>query len=517
MAAFEGIDLNSTAGVDVPTGLNGGSGNIELGKTADFINDGMKVIVNDHGEFNLHGCIMYALWYELYKGDRTAARKNCDASTIAAAQEIIVQRIIQHDILQLFVHARMIIGIRVTDSIRLTEMNRVANFPELARTAKNVYNYILNPSNTAAHNLIDKNNKFVLFNLIGVHIHRVQYRGHTWYSGKTSDPNSVQYKICNLAGPDKSEFRTHMNSCGHDLWHFLQDDIMKDAVLAMAGCNDKMNPAHPYVANPTCLGYIYNNVDITGKSLKEVVNLPQEVTDRLPADELGKGAVAVGMEELLSFFSIIYMKLKIQGAEEMEALIQQLSRAFLENSFQRAELVQMKETLAPILVLAHGFAHGDAVSRVIEEDNTAIGALARRMTHENLHGRSLRTLVDSLKPAEETTASAVKSLILRVASCLNSTIETMNRNLADDKKLDPVELDAEEVIVKVAESNADKAAAAQAKMMESMMTRGMGRLAIGPDPAAAAMPSAPRLALPPSTTLSAAPARPAQVPVPGTT
>jgi len=141
----------------------------------------------------------------------------------------------------------------------------------------------------------------------------------------------------------------------------------------------------------------------------------------------------VGIGQVLSCFSIIRMKLKTQGAEEMGALTQQLSQPFLETSFQRAELVQMEETLASILIRAYGFAHGDSASTAMKEDNAVIRALARRMSCEKFYSRSLRTLVHSLRPAEEITSTAVRFLVLRVASCLNVTINAVIRNLADDR------------------------------------------------------------------------------------
>jgi len=448
-----------------PSDFNGFINSVDVVKPSTHIKDQYKISINDAYQFDLKASIASELLRNSSPND-----DDVRAPAVESSMKRIGALMVMHVILSLVAKAGLTISYRSSDVYTYATENERFRTAEIATAYKEAANkiYAAIVASPSALSVAFEDSKHIILAIVANAMHRDMHEGHNWYTDYTNKSNTGTNRCIAVAGEGRLAFANFMVAHGHDIWHVLGDKCLASIASAIVGVDEKILPG-----NTT-----YNGVVYVDASLSSILKLPESATDRYPVGVMGKSAMIKGLEASVMMIDDITSKVRVPNVVAVTTAIYQVSQYIKNGSYERRELLNLRDVLAPILAASAGYcksATGLAVTVAICD---SLNALASKHTQYYAKGSILATRMRDVKADNAAVSSAIESVFGMMITSLESTAVPNLTSMTPVTDVSTANSTQEAIEFKVSETNRKLQVVSAAEKVQSVTDVAFDRLEV---------------------------------------
>lgn len=401
------IDSGVAAPAEGRTGYNGHIACVDLSKPVDTISEKYKIVTCTGGGLDHFRCVAFAIFCE--QGCPSKATK-ITAEHLQNVMPRLGHIMAIHTILVTLHAAGVNVTYRTSDCLTTAQFESIDGHEALLDASLRLIEALRNDEGFLAKQLSES--KFVLLCAIANAIHREQCEGHNWYTNNGRIKGTTTSRTLAVAGEHAQEFSNFMSIHGHDLWHFASDKSLYGMAGVMCG----------YKSAVIARNFTYNGTEVKGWTIQEVFAIGDAATDRFPPGIMGKGSMMVGLGMLGSMLTAISMKVVVDGIGKLLNAIEEL-KIEVASINDRSELLNKKNELSKVCVIAYGFFCADPANQGTLTDARALSALAARDLSAKSMGASMYTYLNGVESDPQAIASTFAALLETVKESVGGSAE----------------------------------------------------------------------------------------------
>lgn len=404
------------AGPVVADDFNGFLGNIDLTSPMSFVDNKYKIVLSANNQFSLVNTIAYML-----RAVQDGAMRNVNQGDLDTVMPIVAARVSSYSILAMVSATNTVITYRASDTVTAAAFQALALNVDITGHAQRIYSFIANDPRGLAE--VGANAYLAPLALVVNHRHREEEKGHNWYTNEADVLGSTASKLLPMAGKRKEAFATYMRSHGHDLWHFLPDNLLGVIADGIVGEHELV------VAN----AFVYKTIDINGSNISQVLEVGEACTDRYSGTLVGISSLILGVDYIMFFITQVSMKMPGVNVGILTAAVTTVRENLQRDDLDRDQLLNAKQSLHYAVAFTVGFCN--AFAEISDDLRNHLSLV--KFADSNIAGKSTGAAIGrgirELAVDEEAMIVAVREIVNGLAFSLNNAANDTRGAAEDDE------------------------------------------------------------------------------------